>query len=248
MLIRWKRNLLLPLLFLGAAMFMVQCTASGTPSQRANGLVCQSYSTTSVGGMGVTKGADCRFKCPDGRLLSLPDAIASQTRDQLNFLFCGVPLPASNGIASANGGQPFVPTPTFAVPLSRYVDSCDLDKHVINFILAQPAASLTGKTIEVDIRNQPLPCSLLPWPPGVYSCKLPPHTSFPAGIEVRLNGQVVDLWAYSGGSCYYGQTPRVPQPASPTQAPPQSGPPPGPGPKPPKPPHPPHPPHGHGGH
>jgi len=41
--------------------------------------------------------ADCSFQCPDGRLLALPEALASKTRDALNFLFCGIPMPANSG-------------------------------------------------------------------------------------------------------------------------------------------------------
>src|SRR5512140_4021535 len=97
----FKRNIALSLLILGAAAFLVQCAPSEATSRHANGLTCQSYTTSSTGGVGVTTGTDCRFKCPDGRLLSLPEAVVSQSKDELNFLFCGVPLPSPTPAANA---------------------------------------------------------------------------------------------------------------------------------------------------
>ena len=199
--VRIRRNLLLPALFLGVAVFMVQCTPATAPSREANGLVCRSS-----GGASET---DCRFTCPDGRELSLPQAVSSQSKDELNFLFCGVPLPDPAGGAQGLG-SPFVATPTFAPPLSRYVESCDLNKHVIKFAFAQPAQELAGKTIGVEIQGQPVQCSVDRYYPGIYACNLAPHTSFPAGIVFRVNGQVVDLFAYTGGACLYGQGTKVP--------------------------------------
>ncbi len=91
---RARRNLLLSILFLGAAALMVECTTtSDAPAKYQNGLTCQSYTNYFNQGLTVTKGSDCSFKCPDGRLLSLPDAVVSQSKDELNFLFCGAPMP-----------------------------------------------------------------------------------------------------------------------------------------------------------
>src|SRR5512143_43490 len=168
---RIKRNLLLPLLFLLVAALMAHCTTKQAPSEHPNGLTCSSYSSSFIGGLEVQKGADCRFKCPDGRLLSLPEAVASQSKDELNFLFCGVPLPPSTPSAVSQGPATPIAIPSIVPPLNKGVTSCDLTKHILTFTFIQPMPDLKGKTVGIEIQGQPAQCSILPKYPGILSCK-----------------------------------------------------------------------------
>lgn len=210
----FQRTILLPLLSIGVAVLMVQCSSQSAPKQHPNGMTCQSHSSSADGGLNVTTETDCSFKCPDGRLLSLPEAMASQTKDALNFEFCGVPLPADSGGGDVPAnGQSVTAEPSAAltpVPLlSQLVDLCDPLKGIINFVLAQPTQNLTGKKLVVDIQGQQTPCSITPAFPGELSCKLPPHISWPAGIIVRVNDQAVNLFPYSGANCELKAGPRA---------------------------------------
>jgi hypothetical protein len=235
-----QRNIVLSLLSIMAAILMVQCSGQSAPIHRANGLTCQTHSSSSDGGLNVTTETDCSFKCPDGRLLSLPAAMQSQTKDELNFEFCGVPFPADSGGDVAANQTPGTAQPTApATPiplLNEQVDLCDPLRGLINFILAQPPQNLTGKKLVVEIQGQQTPCSIDPAFPGELSCKLPPHTTWPAGIIVRVDDQAVNLFPYSGANCqlkagaravlteqaagHASPTPVPPTPIPPTQVPP----------------------------
>jgi hypothetical protein len=242
-----QRKILLPIVFIGVAALTVRCSPTSAPVQRANGLTCQP-TKNAAGAM------DCSFKCPDGRLLSLPEAMASQSKDQLNFLFCGVPLPAPKSAPGVQGSSPAATVPTAAVPLlNQQVDICDPLKGVINFVLAQPPQDLTGKKLVVDIQGQETPCSISSIYAGELSCKLPPNTSFPTSVIVRVDDQVVNIFPYSGGDCegrpgFHDTSVQTSGAAAPQPPPvPQPGPHPGgPGGHGPHPPHQPKPPHGHG--
>ncbi len=178
---------------------MVQCTSASAPQQYSNGLTCQSTTSTSAQGFGVVKGTDCRFKCPDGRLLSLPEAVVSESKQQLNFEFCGVPLPTATPATKAGAAAPA----PLVSPLNQTIEGCDMVAHVLNFAFVQPTPNLTGKQLTVDIQGQPMQCSIPSGMPGTYSCKLPPNVSFPAGIVVKINGQMVDEFPYGGIGCIY---------------------------------------------
>jgi hypothetical protein len=240
-----QRNIVLPLLSIMVAMLMVQCSGQSAPVHRANGLTCQSHSSSTDGGLNVTTETDCSFKCPDGRLLSLPAAVQSQTKDELNFEFCGVPFLAGGGADVAANQTPGTAAPTApATPiplLNGQVDLCDPLRGIINFILAQPPQNLTGKKLVVEIQGQQTPCSIDPAFPGELSCKLPPHTTWPAGIIVRVNDQAVNLFPYTGANCelkagaravlteqaagHASPTPIPSTPVAPTQIPPTHVPP-----------------------
>jgi hypothetical protein len=257
---RLQRYILLSLLSLGAAVLLISCAPQKAPVQRANGLVCQTHSSSTFAGLNATTETDCTFKCPDGRLLSLPVAVSSQSKDQLNFLFCGVALPAPAPTpAGSSAGADAVPAAALPL-LNQQVDICDPLKGIMNFVLAQPPQDLSGKKLVVQIQGQEVPCSILPNLPGELSCKLPASISFPAGIIVRVNDQVVNMFPYGGGNCegrsaYHPASEQFAgsQPP-PTEPPPAPGPNPNPGPHPghggsggdggng----HPPKPPHGHG--
>jgi hypothetical protein len=235
-----QRNIMLSLLSIMVAILMVQCSGQNAPVHRANGLTCQTHSSSSDGGLNVTTETDCSFKCPDGRLLSLPAAMQSQTKDELNFEFCGVPFPADSGgdvAANQTLGTAQPTAPATPIPLlNEQVDLCDPLRGIINFILAQPPQNLTGKKLVVEIQGQQTPCSIDPAFPGELSCKLPPHTTWPAGIIVRVNDQAVNLFPYSGADCelkagaravlteqaagHASPTPVPPTPIPPTQVPP----------------------------
>jgi hypothetical protein len=250
-----QRKILLPVLFIGVAFLTVRCSTANTPVQRANGLTCQP-------GKGAGGGMDCSFKCPDGRLLSLPDAVVSQSKDQLNFLFCGVPLPAQNPAPSVQGSGPADTAPTAAVPLlNQQVDICDPLKGIINFVLVQPPQDLTGKKLVVNIQGKDTPCSISSAYSGELSCKLPPNTSFPTSVVVRVDNQIVNIFPYSGGNCearpgFHDTSQQTSASAAPVpQPPPAPAPQPNPGGHGPHPgdpgghgPHPPHPPKPHHGH
>jgi hypothetical protein len=247
---RFQRNVLLPLLFIGVAVLTARCSGSSAPVQRPNGLTCQTHNSASNGGLTVTTETDCSFKCPDGRLLSLPEAVTSQSKDQLNFLFCGVPMPAPAAAPSGQSADSADAAPTAPVPLlNQQVDICDPIKGIMNFVLAQPPQDLAGKKLVVQIQGKQTPCSISQAFPGELSCKLPPSTSFPAGIVVRVNDQVVNLFPYGGANCQAKPGPHeaAEQLSAPVPPTPQPKPHPDPGGHGPHPPHPPKPHHG-GGH
>jgi hypothetical protein len=229
-----QRNILLSLLSIVTGVVMVQCSGQSAPTHRPNGMTCQTHSNSTDGGLNVSTETDCNFKCPDGRLLSLPEAMASQTKDELNFEFCGVLLPVDSGAADVAANQEsgtVVPSPPATpVPLlSQIVDLCDPLRGIINFVLAQPPQDLTGKKLVVQIQGQQTPCKLDPAFPGELSCKLPAHTTWPAGIIVRVNDQAVNLFPYTGANCEAKAGPRAvltkpagsvsPTPVPPTQQP-----------------------------
>lgn len=247
-----QRKILLPLLFMGVAVLMVQCSTESPPVQHANGLTCQTHNNAANGGLTTAKETDCRFKCPDGRLLSLPEAVVSQSKDQLNFLFCGVALPDNSPASSQSSAAAYPPSTTPVPLLNQQVDICDPVKGLINFVLAKPPQDLTGQKLIVQIQGQQTPCSISLAFPGELSCKLPPNTSFPTGIIVRVNDQVVNIFPYSGGDCEGRPALHdvLQQPAGSVPPPPAPQPPPGEG-HGPHPgghgPHPPHPPKPQGG-
>lgn len=74
---------------------MVECTSASSSSGLGN----------------VPEG---RFKCPNGQVLSLPEAVSSQGKDDLNFMFYGTPRPSptesASTLAMAAGEQDFTPT------------------------------------------------------------------------------------------------------------------------------------------
>ena len=202
--VRTRRNLLLSILFVGVAALLVECTTtSDAPAKYQNGLTCQSYTNNFNQGLTVTKGSDCSFKCPDGRLLSLPNAVVSQSKEELNFLFCGAPMPTPSPRPGGPVAGPIdvLPTPTPAPLLTGEVSSCFLNTRVINFQFVQPPPDLTGKKLSVLIQGQPSQCYVPLGFPGSLSCKLPPNTSFPTGIVVTLDNVVVDSFAYNGTVC-----------------------------------------------
>src|SRR5512140_2883778 len=107
--------------------------------------------------------------------------------------------PANPAIESSSN---LTVVPTVAPPLNEVVQSCNLATHVMVFAFAAPTPDLTGKTLTVDVQGQPSQCSSPSGMPGMLSCKIAPNTSFPAGIVVKVNGQVVQLFPFSGELCY----------------------------------------------
>lgn len=173
--------------------------------------------------------AECYYLCPDGtgRQLEIEEKFSASSplyqasKEELDAEFCpGViaptltqtpiietPVPITDSLTE-EATEPALPPPTSELiivseqPLLRGdVTMCDVEDHLINFRMIEPAPDLVLEDLDVQIGDQPTTCSVNPNNTSILTCTLPPNITFPARVLVRLEGVVVNDFIYDGVGC-----------------------------------------------
>ncbi len=193
-----------------------------------NGLSCQNR--TDYESFEGQSSAECYYLCPDGtgqRLeiegeFSASSPLYKESKEELDAQFCpestGPIVTQSPGTETPTMEKPTEETPTeeateLALPsptseiivleplLRGDVTMCDVEDNLINFRMIEPAPDLVLEDLEVQIGDQPTTCSVNPNNTSLLICTLPPNTTFPARVLVRLEGAVVNDFTYDGLGC-----------------------------------------------
>lgn len=208
------------------AFFALLLTRCGSYSERQlaspiDGLSCRAYTGSFEDGMAASQAMECYYTCPGetiGPLYFEGDPSLSATKGDLDRRFCDIAPQASSTqtpISTSSSPTPIAsPTPTLQASataeisptaqlpfLTGNTSMCDLGERLINFRIVESAPDLTGKTLEVQIQEQPVACYVNPVNPSLLTCSIPNVIRFPARIVVSLDGAMVNDFVYSGVGC-----------------------------------------------
>jgi hypothetical protein len=198
-----------------------------TPIDR---LSCQTYTDYFEQGLGVSKGLECFYTCPDetvtGPLDFETDPSLSLSEGDLDRMYCGIapqftptepaasmsPTPAASptlaAIPTIQASSTAEISPTSESPLlTGQVTMCDTGASLISFRIAQPPPDLTGQTLTAQIADLDSICAVNPTNPALLTCTIPPAVTFPATVVVSLDGAVVSDFIYDGLGCEQLTTP-----------------------------------------
>ncbi|HEX6270791.1 MAG TPA: hypothetical protein VFZ43_11175 [Anaerolineales bacterium] len=219
-----KINLYFVLAF--SALFLTMCRFydQGARLTPLDGLGCQAYTDYFEEGLGISKGLECYYACPDRTVVGPvdfeTDPSFSFSEGDLDRTLCGV-VPQFTPTISSEENSPtpaasetpaLSPTPEdSATPqasptpdqplLTGQTTMCDLGANLINFRMVEPVPDLTDKTLIVEIADTETTCAVNPTNPSLLTCTIPPLVTFPARIVVNLDDAIVNDFIYQGIGC-----------------------------------------------
>lgn len=144
----------------------------------------------------------CEFLCPGA-----PSVIVNRSQLEAasvdgvvdTFIICGLPP------RTATFEPTPVPTDTPTLPpppplLTGEITACSLKDGFINFKLSSSPESYEGEVV-LALNGVPLHCMVAGTDQDLFSCALPPGATFPAGVNVTVDGTSSDNFSYDGDDC-----------------------------------------------
>jgi hypothetical protein len=184
-----------------------------------NGLSCQNR--TNYESFEGQPSAECYYLCPDGTgrqseiegEFSVSSPLYKASKEELDAQFCQESIEPTLTQAPITDSpteevtELALPSPTSELVVSEQpllrgdVTMCDVAINLINFRMIEPVPDLVMEGLEVQIGDQPTTCSVSPTNTSILTCTIPPNMTFPARVLVRLEGAVVNDFAYDGSGC-----------------------------------------------